>query len=239
MDVVGKGYAMHNQRLSLRRSRTIVSSLILFLLVAVHGFGQGAAPSGVVQGVVVDVDGKPLSKATVYGIPQENMTRPIYTTSDSEGKFTIHGLPAGPVYLDASKDSDGYPYSIFSFFIMPGQVKPKVNVKEGETITGVVVRLGARAAYLRLAISDEDGTPLNADVLFTRSDMPGHSGDYRTSVLPKETLMVPPVPFRVTVEAKGYKPWQYAGEHEQEKEGVIALKPGETFDLVVHLKKIE
>ena len=48
--------------------------------------------------------------------------------------------------------------------------------------------------------------------------------------------MVPPVPFRLSVEAKGYATWHYGGEGWQGKAGLIVLKSGESLSLTVPLK---
>ena len=196
---------------------------------------QEVSKSGAVEGVVLDGDKKPLPGATVYALPEENMANQLRTTTDAAGKFRLADVPVGMAYIDAYKESDGYPYNFFSFFLSPGEKTPnKVPVTARGTTFGVVIQLGARAAHLQLEITSEDGEEVQSSLLFDRPDMPG---PYSRGARSKESLMVPPVPFRLTVEADGYKPWHYGGENWHGEEGLIALKSGETLKLSVRLKR--
>ena len=50
-------------------------------------------------------------------------------------------------------------------------------------------------------------------------------------------ILVPSVPFRLTVDADGYEPWHYGGVNWQGKAGLMTLKSGETLSLTVRLRK--
>jgi hypothetical protein len=50
-------------------------------------------------------------------------------------------------------------------------------------------------------------------------------------------MLVPPVPFRLTVQADGYEPWHYGGKNWARKAGLITLKSGQTLSLAVRLQK--
>lgn len=219
--------------------------VISLLLASMVSLGQTTETPhrGSVQGVVLDGVGKPLPGATVYALPEMDMLKQIRATTDAAGKFTVNDIPEGGVYLGAFKERDGYPYNFFSFFLMPGERRPdKVNVKAGETTKDVVIQLGAKAAYLSIKITDEHGMFLDEGThlgyVFTRPDIPANRGYYeRGANLKGETLMVPPVPFRLTVEAKGYETWHYGGKGWQGQEGLITLKSGETLNLTIRLKR--
>ena len=209
------------------RSMFIYRILSISLLLAAIGTGQ-KPPSGSVQGIVLDDHEQPLPDATVYALPEGDMLHQLRTRTGPEGTFTLDGVPPGGVYVHAYKESAGYPYDFFSFFCAYDRPLIKTHV-EAETVTrGVVVRLGARAGRLNIEVTDQDGTPVNAypgiQLSFDRDDIPG---PYRMGARAKESLLIPPVPFRLTVEAQGYEPW---------KSGVIALKSGGTLDLAVHLR---
>ncbi len=207
------------------------------LLVTMTAQGQVDASNGLgsATGVVLDSAGKPLAGATVYALPEKDMTKQIRTASDSAGRFTLEGLPAGGAYLDAFKETDGYPYNLFSFFKSPGERVPvKIKIVADKVTPNVVLQMGLRAAYLQFDIADDDGTPVSGEMLFDRLDMPG---PYSRAVSAKELLMVPPVPFRLTFECQGYLPWHYGGDRWRASAGLITLKPGETMHLPIHPKR--
>ena len=195
-----------------------------------------APATGTIRGIVLDGGHRPLASARVYGLPEKNMLQQIAATADDAGRFVLSNIPPGAIYLSAFKEDEGYPYNFFSFYRMPGESLPKVDVKVGETVSDVVIQIGARAAHLEIHITDEDGVPLEhgAELVFTRPDLPG---DYRRGVRSRESLMVPPVPFRLAVEAKGYWPWRYGGKNWQQKAGLISLKSGERLTIVCPLKR--
>ena len=76
------------------------------------------------QGSILDREGVPVARAIVYALPEQEMSKPIFATADDEGKFILKDIPAGHAYISAYKESDGYPYNFFSFFIMPGERMP-------------------------------------------------------------------------------------------------------------------
>jgi hypothetical protein len=192
---------------------------------------------GSVEGIVLDGSGEPLAGATVFGRPEKNMIKEIRTQSDANGRFLLTRVPAGGVYLDAFKEDEGYPYTFFAFMIMPGHgpYGAKVMIKAGETTTGAVIRLGAKAAVLKFRITDESGKPIDANAEFERPDL-GTGGQSGRSISSDQTLLVPPVPFRVTVSVEGYAPWHYGGEKWRGDEGLIRLQSGETLVLPVRLR---
>ena len=215
-------------------------SAVFLLLVSTACFGQATqvprqVKSGMVEGVVVDGDGKPLPDATLTSYTQaKGVTRDVMQYQVNEnGEFSLR-LPEGKVWLSAHKESEGYPYAFFAFYLMPGQVFPTVEVKPGETIKGVVVRVGVKAAHLNYEVVDEHGKSVLGRFIFTRLDQ---TEPFSTSVLAKDDLLVPPAPFRVTFEAKGYKPWHYGGDQCRGKEGVISLKSGEVLNLTIRLQR--
>lgn len=210
--------------------------ITLFLSLAAARFNPAASPgSGSVEGIVLDGNGAPLSHAVAYALPEQDMTKPISVTADETGKFVLKDVPAGIVYVAAFKESAGYPYNFFSFFIMPGERMPKIEVKSGETTKDVVVQLGVKAARLNIQITDGEGHPLdrNVQLTFTRLDMPGY---YQTAAKRSKSLQVPPVPFRLTAEAEGYETWHYGGDKWMGKEGLISLKSEESFNVSIRLR---
>jgi len=213
---------------------------VLFLSLALACFAQaqqatGQAKWGMVEGVVVDGDGRPLPDATVTSYTQaKGVARDtMQFQTNGNGEFTLH-VPEGKVWLSAHKNSEGYPYAFFAFYLMPGQEFPTIEVKPGETTKGVVVRVGVKAAHLNYEVVDEDGKPVLGAFVFTRLDQ---TESCSTSALAKDDLLVPPVPFRATFEAKGFRQWHYGGDKWSGKEGVISLKSGDVLNLTIRLQR--
>lgn len=190
---------------------------------------------GTVEGVVVDGDGKPLPDATVTSYAQaRGATRDVMQhQANGNGEFSLH-LPEGKVWLSAHKNSEGFPYAFFAFYLMPEQQFPTVEVKSGEITKGVVVRVGPKAAHLNYEVVDEEGRPVPGGFVFARLDQ---AEPFSTSALAKDDLLVPTAPFRATFQAKGFKPWHYGGDKWRGTEGVISLKSGETLNLTIHLQR--
>lgn len=190
--------------------------------------------TGSVRGIVLEATGKPLPHATVYAVPEGDVKKQFHAESNDAGEFVLDGLPKGSFFVSAFKESDGHPYNFFSFFASPGENTPvKVLVKAGRATEDVKVQLGERAARLNIRITTDDGKPLKgATVFFTRPDQPERP--YNRGVRSEESLLVPPVPFHLMVEAEGYKAWQYAAS----ATALISLKPGEVFDLTVWLERV-
>jgi len=191
------------------------------------------ATGGSVQGVVLDKDSKPIPDANLYALLPHDMRDQFATTNtDSSGKFSFRDLPTGVIYIYAYKLSDGYPYGFFRFFTLPHD-QPLVSAKvEAGQVTDVTIKRGARAAHLNVNVIDENGNPLGGYFVFTREDQPG---DYKKGASPEESMLVPPVPFRLTVGSEGYEEWHYGGANWKGKNGLITLNSGQTLSLSVRL----
>jgi hypothetical protein len=186
-----------------------------------------------VRGTVVDSGNQPLAGASVFGISESNARREIRAMTNSYGQFSLSHVPVGTLYVDAYKESAGHPYSFFSFFKVDDR-PVKVSVVEGVLTNDVVIRLGAKAARLHLEITDaNDSRPAGGiNLVFSRDDMPG---EYRTSARANESLLVPAIPFRFSVEVPGFKPWHYGGDAWKDNSGLVVLKPDESKTIVIRL----
>jgi Carboxypeptidase regulatory-like domain len=208
--------------------------LILAVAVVCSAQAQNTAPtSGAVDGVVVDINDRPIVNAEVYALSETAMTKPpVRATCDQQGRFSFIGLPAGSYYLDAAKEDEGYPYSLFSFYVMPGQSKPTIDVRAGETLRDVTIKLGTKAAYIELTVLDVGGQIVSCGLIFARPDFPGASGIYRTSFAGKGRVTVPAVPFSLSIDCEASPTWSYRDEAGS---NLIHLQPGEVIDLVAQL----
>lgn len=210
--------------------RISMATLLIFLSVTI----EAASHTGSISGVVLDSADKPLANATVYAVEKTDMRHQIRVKSDSLGHFVLNDLSTGSVFVDAYKETDGYPYNFFSFFKAPGSNTPmEIEVAPGKLSTGLVLRLGARAATLRLDIANEEGSPLSGTISFVRPDLPG---PYKRGVNSGDEILVPPVPFRLTFDAPGYLSWHYGGNGWLGKDGLMTLKSGETLTITIRAR---
>jgi hypothetical protein len=188
---------------------------------------------GSIRGSVLAENSKPIEGATVYVLPASDMRHEIRTQTDHEGNFVISNLPLGEAYISAYDEDLGYPYNFFSFFLIPGQQPQKIVISAKTESSEFIIKLGAKAARLFLEIVDEAGVPITepAQLIFNRPDLPG---DYKRGAGASVSLLVPPVPFRLSVQVKGFRKWTY-----QNKSGGDMLHPHseEIVKLTVHLVK--
>jgi hypothetical protein len=123
---------------------------------------------------------------------------------------------------------------------MPGDDFPTIHVPPNGTAQGIIIRLGAKAAYLDLEVSDETGKPTEATAYFWRPDIDKGSDDWgisQTINANHKHFPVPPVPFGVTVEADGFEGWRHPGFEFQADKGLILLNSGQILKLSVRLRR--
>ncbi len=193
---------------------------------------------GTIKGVVRELNGGPIRGATVYAYYQDNMRkRTTDVITDSNGKFVLSDLLPGVLYVRAYKENAGFPDTFFSFFDLKDNRKASqlVTVEAGKTSNEVVIELGPKYGTLRLSIQDEQGNPIDGSLKFVREDDPDHP--YWRGVNAVGDYLVPPVPFRLEIEAKGYQKWYYNDGKNRRDSNLIKLQSDETVSLMVRLKK--
>lgn len=228
------------------QSSWVVALLSCLAVLTLPSLGQDkptAPPSdGTVTGIVLNSDGDGIPNANVYALLANNMKQRFGALTDDEGKFTISKIPVSDecnicrtIYVQAYKDSDGYPDKLYAFYHTVDTEVAKVEIHADKAPPFVTLKMGPKTAYLKMLISAEDGTPLGATVTFTRDGFP--HGIYKRGVGSSETIPVPTAPFRMTVEVDGYDPWHYGGPYWQGDAGVITPKSGETVSVLAMLHK--
>ena len=228
---------MGGANLSIKVRRVCVSA-VLFLFLSVASFSQTAATPGhgAVEGVVVDQQGKPIANMDIDVYWQEDMqTRIGSAKTDSAGKFVAHDLPAELILIYAFKEKAGYLRGFSNFNSVPNDDSiVGVKVEAGQTATTTIKRK-AMGAYLKLNVTDENGQRLLYVVTLRRDDQPGQF--WRKSMAPGDTLQVPAVPFRLSIQSDGYAEWHYGGPNYAGRVGLVTLKPGQTLSLDARLQK--
>jgi hypothetical protein len=118
---------------------------------------------GIIQGVVLDDFGNPLSGAKVHaelkGVPMAEKIR--YVETDENGFFLIDQLEFGTYYVDAKNEEEGYGDSGASFFNDQPDLTAQISAQH--RIADVVINLGPKAGRLTGTISDAaTGKPIPA-----------------------------------------------------------------------------
>jgi hypothetical protein len=197
----------------------------LLLLIAVVSSTQAQQRLGSVEGFVRDLNGKPITNATVYGYQLDNVHNRITTTSDRTGKFIFKGVQPGAYNIHAYKESDGYADTMFSFFANGNKKAWRpVSVQANQTSKDTNLTLGPKYAVLKISVRDQYGNPSEASFTFVRLDDPKRPYQRGGNLSGELTMLVPGVPFRVRAERAGYKPWDSE---------VIRPQPGQTMSINV------
>ena len=207
-----------------------VNAALVFSIVFALLQGVVEGPRGSIQGTVFDEKGKPLANAIVYALPEQNKSTQIQvrTFTDAQGKFLLRDIPLGKVSVDAFKESDGYPYNYFPFFNPETRSQPQVEVTSPEVPVQLDIKLAPKAGLLSLNVKDQRGKAIDGSIELTFSRS-GLREDFRVIVTAQNTILVPALPFRFSVTAKGYQPWQ---------SGLISLRSNELLKVDVKLEPI-
>jgi hypothetical protein len=153
--------------------------LLLFpLLLGTFAVSQSSDPTpfdGEVRGTVVDLDGKPVSDATVYVVQESALITDAYPTemkSDLRGSFDFgERLGHGVYRIYARKEKDGYPDRSAAFYRSPDFQPQTVQLYGAHPEATIEVKLGDRAGVLIGKVTDSDtGLPLKATMSLVRLD---------------------------------------------------------------------
>ena len=172
-----------------------MKSLLVLMVVSGTVLAQTPAEhlTGEIKGTAVDHDGKPVSAATVFAVPQGLVLddiKPRSVDTDRNGKFDFRGgFELRSYKLYTQKDADGY-LSPFDAFYGDADSAVEVALSPKHPSSTVTVKLGKQAAVISGRVFDVDSNaPLAAYVRLMDEAGNGHSivvdGDYNL-VVPSE-----------------------------------------------------
>jgi hypothetical protein len=194
---------------------------------------QSATEIAKVKGRVLTENGDAVSDASVYFelLDRPATGRPTIVKTDLSGNYEISLREEGLYAVHAFKAEAGYPDVTFAFNLAPGQVVPRVNIKKGQSLRGVDVRLGPKSGTLHIRVIDQEThVPLNvADYKACQVRSPQYCINSRA---PGEyDLVVPPTDVSIQISSPGYTQTKYI----EDKRKFIRIKPGEERDLWIAL----
>jgi hypothetical protein len=191
-----------------------------------HQAGRG----GTISGIVVDMEGNPVSQADVSVRRRNAMTGPdIPAQADKQGRFTVTGLEAETYKISASKEEDGYPEaSTASFYAGMKAIIQQITLNENEVSSGNVIRVGPKALKLFGHVVDAvTKKPVDGGrITLRRVDDP--AAFLQTGLHRSFKILVPQVAITLEVSAPGY---------EKKDLGTMTLKAGQINRLEVMLRK--
>jgi Carboxypeptidase regulatory-like domain len=218
-------------------------TLILGVILWAASLSQAAnAGPGRVEGVVVDADNKPIKGASVYAdnlnLPLPARHFPVLT--NDQGQFVLEDVTPGHLVIRAYKQADMYPDPLGQYFQfgVPSTM-PQLELKAGEVVKGIEIRLDKKAASLQLHVLDAvTNEPMQAiEYQMCHADHPGDrmfciTGSHRGG---EYQLFVPSgVPILIKVSAPNHQEWRY---QDAAKKPYIVLASGEERTLTINLQR--
>jgi carboxypeptidase family protein len=214
------------------------------LVVSLFCAGLGQTGPATVSGQVIDEAGKPLEGAEISFDTLGQVNTGILPTAvtDSQGKFTLSGIPPGRNRICASKDAAGYPETRVVGFADLYPPCPVVTVRPGESSGNLVIHLAPKAARLEGRVTDANGHPisnaglglLDAQGSLEFSTRP--AGGTSTGAF---SISVPfGKPFRFRVSAPGYETWYFGPDGTKAHAAPLHMKQGEVKVLIVRLQPL-
>jgi hypothetical protein len=153
-------------------------------------------PTGEIRGVVTDRDGRPVSSAVVFVVPQaltlEGVT-PRSAKTGEDGKFFFDGhFSPGTYTLYSRKEQEGYPDPTDRFY-SDSRTETEIQLTADKPSATVEVRLGKKAGILEGRVIDVNtGAAITARLVFYDRNGNQHflmvEGKYRALLPPGKDL---------------------------------------------------
>lgn len=204
-----------------------------------HGH-HNALQSGTIEGQVLNLEGQPVSRATVY-VDKDNSERgSVFTArTDKNGLFTLTGIPPGTYTVYGGKKSDGYPESLAAIY-MHAVRYTKVNVNADQVVRGIVLTLGPKLGLLSGMVENLSTKQPVTDVTIRLRLIDNPAYFLETGVDKKGSFKViaPDTPFMIEVAASGYADWRSIDQEVTQGGSVMQISPGDVRRLVISLQPI-
>ena len=208
--------------------------LIMLSLLA----GPGWAQTGLVDGYVVDADGRAVSGATVSVMSLDkidNNGRPPSTSTGGDGRFVLPPLPIGKYRVYAWKEASGVPNTRVLLFERSNPHCSEITIKPNETIHVGNIALPPPYGKLTLRVVDsKTRSPISlARCTLRKAGADGimHATD---STNGEFFFLLPDSPISLKITSSGYKDWYYV--EPTSAETYLVLPPGSQKTILVPLE---
>jgi hypothetical protein len=213
--------------------------LLVCLPSAVSWAQTDCSRKGGIAGTVVDTDARPVVGAKVSILSEECTVTGIEpgAVTDAHGRFLLTGVPVGLSGIYAQKPESGYPDTTGAIYLDDSALPPKVTVRSGDVIAGVVVRLGRKAGLVLGEVVDEENLQpiVTARVKISLPDNERIMLSMATGRDGRFQLLLPTRPVRFIVYAPGYDAWQFTSS--REPAGIIRMESEERRELSIKLHR--
>ena len=226
---------------------------MILALLLLWSIATGQQPSplaanvvGVIKGTVVDPSGNPVEDAVVHessddGRPLGGRLFRTSTTTDMDGNFVLDQvIPAEKVVIWAYKYGEYYEDVMEPFtFNRPKNLKiPVVEVKPGQTITGLRIQLEQKVGKLHLLVRDADTKEL-VHGIFEQLCRKGYPNNCLTGSdqSDSERMISLEVGISIKIEADDglHEKWEY--HDPKTRSPYFWAKSGETETMNIYLRK--
>ncbi len=199
---------------------------------------------GAIEGQVLDATGHPLSRvrvyATVFGGPLKGRLPSCF--SNEKGKFLLSSLAPGTYMLHGVKEDEGYPDTLFAFYVFSPEAVPVVTVDADGVTRDVVIRLGQKAGKLVGRIVDAvTNKPVeNPGITLYREDDRNVYVSLSTNRPDGQfEFLIPPTGAKMKVSASGYESWYYGKDGSERAAGVLSISADTSKEVVISLRPIK
>jgi len=185
---------------------------------------------GIIRGVVVDENGKPVEEAEVRPLPVHGISK-RWTFTDKDGRFEMGDLLVDEYIVFASKPLEAYPDQTGKIY--HSGVDVRVVLTDANPIGEVKVVLGPKAGILKPVVTDAvTGQPVTWTFRMWDWTDPD---DFIAGVM--DPLLVPSNRrVGLQIGAEGYLLWRYAPYPDSDEAGPLTMKPGEVRALKIKLQ---
>ena len=227
------------------RILTNVQVPAVLLLISVACVGQQTTrnqppQSGAIKGIVLGADERPVANAIVTVQPEDTnlIGKTPGARSGPDGTFMIKGVPPGKNFVFAGNLKQGYPETEFAVFTPKNALLTAVVVEAGKTSTLTLHMPPKGGRLVGKIIDDETGNPvLTARIHLFQAADPERDISTSPTLGAEFNFVLPPIGYKMEVNAPHYKPWKFAAQSETVSGDVLKVMPGETEEVVVRLKR--
>ena len=219
-----------------RKNTALVLSILFMSTLVYAQQNLKSAALGEVRGKVVDQAGTPVEGATVYAYSPSMYSRAFRsrTTTDQQGTFLLQSVWPEPVTIFGYKDSEFYGDPIKSYRSVEA-IFPAINLHPGEKVDNVLVHLGERSGLLRLRLIDlNTSQPIEVGSLWVCPDG-GVTKCVRGTIRDQDSRFIPNGAISIKIKAYKYEEWEY--RNSETDTTLLAVRGGETRDVVAKLQK--
>jgi hypothetical protein len=211
-----------------------VPGLIWLILI----LAQAVQPQsgGTIKGVVVDEQGKPVTKAEIHIAEIKSFVGHRLVEmheTDGQGQFVIDNIPWGTYFVMAGKEEAGYPDTRFAFY--SNLAVPTVTLQPSFRTATLTVPLGPKAGILEVSPTDAETQKriAAASITLKRKDNPSF---HITMSADEKRILVPSlVDILAEISASGYETAFYPSSSDPSQSTPIHLSPGQELKLAMPL----